>query len=166
MSVSSLLCRAIAYDHGDPRRIQHLLKVHAFAALIGEREGLPENEQRVLEAAAVLHDIGIHAAEEKYQSAAGKYQEIEGPAIAEGILREEGGFTDEEIRRIAFLIGHHHTYNNVDGTDYQVLIEADFLVNAYEDDLSPKAVTHFRDRYFRTKAGTEFLNTIYSLTEA
>ena len=44
------------------------------AAKVGERE--------IVEAAALVHDIGIHAAEKKYRSAAGEYQEIEGPWLA------------------------------------------------------------------------------------
>ena len=32
--------------------------------------------------------------------------------------------------RIAFLISHHHTIDQIDGMDYQILIEADYLVNA------------------------------------
>lgn len=69
------------------------------------------------------------------------------------------------IERICFLIGHHHTYKDVDGADYQLLLEADFLVNAYEDELSPKALTTFREKVFRTASGTAMLNTIYGLPE-
>ena len=36
--------------------------------------------------------------------------------------------------RICYLIGHHHTYDKIDGTDYQILVDADFLVNLYEED--------------------------------
>ena len=38
--------------------------------------------------AAILHDIGIHKAEEKYKSSAGNYQEIEGPPIAKAIMEK------------------------------------------------------------------------------
>ncbi len=69
------------------------------------------------------------------------------------------------IERICFLIGHHHTYKDVDGEDYQLLLEADFLVNAYEDGLSPKALTTFREKVFRTASGTAMLNAIYGLPE-
>ena len=80
----------IAWDQGDPRRIQHALKVYQFASLIGRMEGLPGDVQDVLEIAAILHDIGIHAAEKKYGSTAGKYQEQEGGPLAEQILHELG----------------------------------------------------------------------------
>ena len=31
----------------------------------------------------------------------------------------------EEIDRICYLIAHHHTYYNVDGLDYRILLEED-----------------------------------------
>ena len=161
MDTPLLIKKAIAFDHGDARRIQHFLKVHAYAALIGRLEGLPPDIQEILEAAAILHDIGIHAAEEKHGSSAGKYQEIEGPAPAREILTMLGGFSPAFIDRVCFLIAHHHTYKNVDGPDYQILLEADFLVNAYEDQLSAQAIRSFRDQVFRTASGRSLLETIY-----
>ena len=35
MNLDLVLKKMIAYDAGDARRIQHFLKVHAYAALIG-----------------------------------------------------------------------------------------------------------------------------------
>ena len=86
----------------------------------------------ILEAAAYTHDIGIRVAEEKYGKCDGKLQVQEGPIVAQKILSELG-FENYMIERICYLIGHHHTYSNIDGMDYQILIEADFLVNLYED---------------------------------
>lgn len=74
------LCREmIAYDKGDPRRIHHFLKVHAFAEQIGREEGIPEKRLFVLEAAAYVHDIGIHRGEMEFGRNDGKIQEELGP---------------------------------------------------------------------------------------
>ena len=124
----NLIAQAIAFDRGDARRIQHFLKVYAYADTIGRLEGLPDDMQETLAAAAILHDIGIHAAEEKYGSSSGKYQELEGPAPARHILSSLG-YDEGRIDRICYLIAHHHTYDGIDGMDYQILLEADFLVN-------------------------------------
>jgi len=70
----------ITFDAGDAKRIQHFLKVYTYATLLGRQEGLHAEVQQTLELAAILHDIGIHAAEAKYRSAAGIYQEKEGQA--------------------------------------------------------------------------------------
>ncbi len=155
-----LLSATLEYDRGDPRRIQHFVKVHGFAAAIGVLEGLDPKTQFILETAAILHDIGIHRAERVHHNGHGRYQEIEGPAVAETILRELGGYTDAEIDRVKFLIAHHHTYENVDGSDWQILLEADFLVNAWEDG-NPAAVQSMRERLFRTQTGLAFLDAMF-----
>lgn len=33
------------YNHGDPKRIQHTTKVHAYASLMGREEGLDAETQ-------------------------------------------------------------------------------------------------------------------------
>ena len=151
------------YDRGDALRIQHFLKVHDLAVTIGTLERMSQDELDILEAAAILHDIGIHAAEAKYRSAAGIYREKEGPAPARKLLEDVSGIPSAMIERICYLIGHHHTYKDVDGADYQLLLEADFLVNAYEDELTAKACKTFREKVFRTTSGTAMLNAVYGL---
>lgn len=64
--LDELLYEMTRYDDKDVKRIQHFLKVHEFARLIGLEENLDPYTQEVLEAAAIVHDIGIHKAEEKY----------------------------------------------------------------------------------------------------
>ena len=68
IDIEKLTALAIAYDAGDAKQIQHFIKVYAYSRLLGRREGLDEQKQNVLEAAAVLHDIGIHEAERKHGS--------------------------------------------------------------------------------------------------
>ena len=99
---------AMAYDAGDPARIQHLMKVWAFARFIGRREGLPPEQQETLELAALLHDIGIHQAEQIHGSTAGRYQELEGPPIARRMLTQVG-CPAPVMERVCTLIGRHHT---------------------------------------------------------
>jgi HD superfamily phosphodiesterase len=158
---AKLLKAMIAYDRGDAMRIHHLLKVHDLAALIGALEGLDDETQFILETAAIVHDIGIHKSEEKYGSSNGKYQEREGPGEAQGLLQEVGGYTEGQIDRVCYLVGHHHTYDNINGMDYQILVDADFLVNIYEDGLSEQAVRNVREKIFKTQAGINLLENIY-----
>lgn len=149
------LCReAIAYDCGDPKRIQHFIKVHAFAKLIAESEGIDTHVRFVLEAAAYLHDIGIHKAEDLLGDCGGKNQEKLGPGEAAPIL-ERCGFTEADAQRVCFLIAHHHTYTGIDGADWQILLEADMLVNLYEDGLGEHAVRSALERVFKTETGKE-----------
>jgi hypothetical protein len=145
------------YDAGDPKRIQHALKVFGFASVIGEREGFPPEMLAALRTAAILHDIGIHNCEKKYGSAAGKYQEKEGPPVARALLAPFG-LPEKLTERVCFLIAHHHTYAGIDGPDYQALIEADLLVNLYEDGASPEQTLAAGRKYFRTPTGRALLS--------
>lgn len=155
-----LISAMIDYYAGDVRRINHFLKVYSFAKAIGEQEELESSKQEILEVAALVHDIGIKVSEEKYQSSDGKYQELEGPAVAEELLTKLG-YDNSLISRVCFLIGHHHTYDQIDDLDYQILVEADFLVNIYEDGLSKEAVEHIKKKIFKTHTGHQFLNQLF-----
>ncbi|SHJ26208.1 HD domain-containing protein [Parasporobacterium paucivorans] len=150
----------IGYFEGDIRRINHLVKVYAFAKTIGELEGLDQKTQEILEIAAITHDIGIKISEEKYHSSSGHYQQLEGPNEAK-ILLENLGTEAPIIERVCWLIAHHHTYKNIDTSDYQILVESDFLVNAWEDEMNSEAVENVKSRIFRTKSGTSMLDSMY-----
>ena len=154
----------IGFFGGDPKRIQHFIKVHSFAKLIGESEGLDERTQMILEAAAYVHDIGIRPAEEKYGKCNGKLQEQEGPAFAQEMLGKLG-FDEEAVRRVSYLVGHHHTYHNIDGMDYQILVEADFLVNYYEDEISRETIFTSSEKIFRTETGKNIVREMFGLND-
>ncbi|MDC7224733.1 MAG: HD domain-containing protein [Spirochaetales bacterium] len=149
----------IHYFQGDQRRVHHALKVHDLAVQLGRLERLSEGELAVLETAALLHDIGIPEAERKHNSSAGSWQELEGPPVAEKLL-EDFPLSEDEKGRVLFLIGHHHSYNAVDGRDFQILIEADFLVNMYEDGFSAAQVDSVGRKIFRTPSGLDFLMSL------
>lgn len=160
----SLLMRAmIKYDGGDVPRIQHFVKVHDFARMIGVAEDVGSEQLFILEAAAILHDVGIHAAEAKYGNSHGKHQEELGPAEAKKVLADVGGFTEQQTERICWLIAHHHTYTNVTSQDHRILLEADFLVNSFEDNLSKEAIASFRENVFRSPSAIYMLNMMWNL---
>lgn len=58
------------------------------------------------------------------------------------------GIENYLIDRICYLIGHHHTYDNIEGLDYQILVEADFLVNLYEDDINRHGIEQAYQQIF------------------
>ena len=158
-----LIMEMAKFNGGDPKRIQHFTKVYEYAHTIGVLEKLDGKTQAILDIASIMHDIGIRPSEEKYGRCDGKLQEQEGPAYALEMLEKFPEVTAEEAERVCFLIGHHHTYTGVDGLDWQILLEADFLVNAYEDGLNGESIKTFREKVFRTKTGTELLDTMYGL---
>ncbi|HBF38561.1 MAG TPA: HD family phosphohydrolase [Firmicutes bacterium] len=159
--IEQVLNEMITYFKNDTRRINHALKVYGFATTLSGLEKLSEAEKEITQYAAILHDIGIKEAERKYNSSAGCYQEIEGPPIAESILKNLG-IDQPTIERICFLIGNHHSYNKIDGLDFQILVEADFLVNIFEDNLEQKSIDDIGRKCFKTKTGIGMLHSIYS----
>ena len=147
---------------GDPIRIQHFCKVHSYAKLIAEMEQLDKETQFILEVAALTHDIGIHFCEEKYGNCNGKLQEKEGPAIAEQLLKKLQ-FDEKVIERVKYLIAHHHTYNGIDSIDYQILVEADFLVNICEDGISKEKIINIYRKIFKTESGRKICKTMFDI---
>lgn len=158
--IEEVIIKMIDYFNGDVRRINHALKVHSFATMIAKRENVNSDMLRIIEIAAILHDIGIKESERKYNSTAGSYQEIEGPPIAESLLKQFC-LNFDEVERIKFIIGNHHSYSKIDGLDLQVLVESDFIVNIYEDNLNKEVIKKIKEKYFKTKSGSDILDLMY-----
>lgn len=161
-TISTITDKMIKYFDGDIRRINHALKVYSFSKTIGELENLSNDEMLVLEAAALLHDIGIKVSEEKYKSSAGHFQELEGPQVARELL-EDVSLPVDIVNRIAYLIGNHHTYSKILGIDFQILVESDFLVNIFEDDINLESQKSIREKYFKTEGGTKLFDNMYKI---
>lgn len=108
----------------DQRRINHALKVLAYAENIMDGEGIDEKNRKVITITALLHDVGIKVAEQKYNSSAGTYQEIEGPPIVTEIMARHSE-PEEIIQRVVYIVGGHHTSAKNNGLDFQIIWEAD-----------------------------------------
>lgn len=158
--ILQLVKTVINYERGCPERVNHFLKVLSFVKLISASENLDKDSRLIVEAAAILHDVGIKVSIQKYDSPSGCYQEVEGPPIAKKILTELG-FENDLIERVCFLIAHHHTCDNIDSIDYQILLEACFLVNFFEVSLNKEAIQEIKNKYFKTELGIQILDTLY-----
>ncbi len=158
--ISKIMQKMIAYSDGNLHDIAHFIKVHSFARTIGILEGLGDSDQKTLEIAAILHDIACPLCREKYGNTNGKYQEKEGGPLTQNFLKDFD-LPDKVKTRIIFLVSHHHTYTDVEGLDYQILLEADFLVNADESAMSTEAIENAREKIFKTKSGIDLLEKIY-----
>ncbi len=146
----------------DKHRTNHLLKVDSYAEIIGLAENMDPEDLLWLRVAAILHDIGIKPSLQKYNSAAGPHQQVEGPPIAKELLSKYD-VPAERIHRVCWLIAHHHEYGNIEGLDYQILVEADFLVNCDESGMEKKEIISVRDKVFKTSSGTEMLEILFQL---
>lgn len=160
--IGNVIQKMIAYFGTDVLRISHALKVYGYAKCIAQGERLLAKDLLVVDLAAILHDIGIVEAQKKYNKSSGHYQEIEGPPVAMALLSDMG-LDKACLDRVAFLIGHHHSYSEIDGSDFQILVEADFLVNIDEDKMSIHSIESIREKYFKTKTGISIIEGMYDL---
>ncbi len=158
--VAAAVEKMIAFYDGDLHDINHFLKVWAFAKTIGGRGGLDAHTLETLELTAVVHDIACPLCRKKYGDTDGKHQERESAPLVAAFFAEPL-FAGVDVARISHIVSHHHTYTGVNGIDYQILLEADFLVNADESGLSSAAIAVAKERIFRTAAGVRLLCSMY-----
>lgn len=116
------------YFGDDQRRIEHALSVTMYAEqLLAYIDADPV----LVLASAYLHDIGIPESERKHGSNSGKWQEIEGPPVARGLLHELGA-GEVLTGRVAEIIANHHTRDGLNSPEFRVIWDADALVNFAE----------------------------------
>lgn len=154
-----LLKELEAYFGADTKRIGHAKRVLSFAQELLQHEPA---DARIVIPASILHDVGIKIAEEKYGSAAGHYQEKEGPEVARGIMRNIG-LEDSVIDEVCQIIGCHHSPGKVNTWNFKVLYDADWLVNladeiGFEDKGKLKRLI---DKVFLTDTGRAMAEKLY-----
>lgn len=154
--VTQVTFAMLQHEHGNAHRINHFLRVYGYAKTIANAEQVDHDTLRVIEVVALMHDIGIKVSMQKYNSSAWQYQQLEGPAEARAILANlpcDSAF----IERIEWLIAHHHETTNVVGMDYQILLEADYLVNAIDRKTPAEEVWAGAEKFFKTASGWQIL---------
>ena len=160
MTVQEIMKKMVLYSKENIHDINHFIKVYGYAKMIGECEHLASKEQKILEIAAILHDIACPLCREKYGNTDGKRQEEEGIPLVYDFLKETG-IEPETVDRVAYLVGHHHTLTDIDGLDYQILIEADYLVNVEENGYSEENIRNMLKNIFKTETGRMLLEGIH-----
>ncbi|MDR2181852.1 MAG: HD domain-containing protein [Treponema sp.] len=148
------------YFGNDRRRVSHALKVFACARMIAENEGLSGEETACCVLAAIFHDVGIKAAEDRFGTCTRRQQEELGPPIAAELLAALG-VERRIIDRVSLLIGHHHQSHFCDDRDFRALIEADFLVNYEEGEFPLADLPATVERCFATATGKRLAKTLF-----
>ena len=154
--------KMFTFSNGYIHDIDHLIRVWTYSKTIGELEGLDAQTQIILEAAAITHDIACPLCREKYGNTNGKYQEQEGEVMVRNFLAYTG-LSEEQINRVAYLVGHHHTFIGIDGIDYQILVEADYIANATENGYSQQNIEMFMQKIMKTESGKRILRSVFML---
>ena len=162
MTISQIMEKMIAFSDGNIHDIDHFIRVWTYAKTIGELENLDSETQFIVEAAAITHDIACPLCRRKYGNTNGKLQEEEGAPMVKEFLADSG-MTCEMTERIAFLVGHHHTLRGIDGLDYQILVEADYIANATENGYDHQNIENFMQKIMKTESGKQILKDVFCL---
>lgn len=162
MTIAQIMEKMLAFSEGNIHDIDHLLRVWSYAKTIGELEGLDRDTQFVLEAAAIVHDIACPLCREKYGNTNGKYQEKEGELMVRAFFAGSD-LSAAQIDRIAWLVAHHHTFNDIEGIDYQILVEADYIANASENGYDRKNIENFMARIMKTDSAVRLTKAVFCL---
>ena len=151
------------YFAGDEKRVEHAIAVLDYAEQIQAVEG---GDPLIVKAAAILHDIGIHKAERKHGSTAGKYQEIEGPPIAAEILAQYD-LSDEILEHITRIIANHHSAKDIDTIEFRIVWDADWLVNIPDEfpDASKERLREVVDKTLKTSEGRRLAGELFLESE-
>ncbi len=147
------------YFGSDAKRIRHAKLVMDYADELLRLEG---GDWHIVIPASILHDVGIKAAEEKYGSCAGHYQEKEGPDIARKMLLKLG-FKQDDIGQICEIIAHHHSPAESSSQNFKILYDADWLVNLKDEtDCGDKQkLKDIIDKVFFTRSAKEIAQKKY-----
>ncbi len=164
METAQIMEKMIAISEGNIHDIDHFIRVWTYAKTIGELEGLDRHTQKIVEISAIIHDIACPLCREKYGNTNGKYQEKEGMILAKQFLTEFD-LSKEDQERIVYLVGHHHTFDQIDGIDYQILIEADYIANASENGYPQKNILNFMDKIMKTESAKRITKAIFNVKE-
>ncbi|MCM8798395.1 MAG: HD domain-containing protein [Candidatus Omnitrophica bacterium] len=147
------------YFGEDKKRIEHAKKVLNFSEELLKKE---KGDWHIVIPAAILHDVGIKVAEEKYGSSNENLQEKEGSEIARKILLKVG-LKKEDIEEICQIISHHHSPAVIDTLNFKILYDADWLVNL-KDELDIKDRVKLKEsiaKIFLTSEGKQLAEKIY-----
>lgn len=147
------------YFGDDKKRINHAKSVMHFAEELLKEEG---GDWHVVIPTGILHDIGIKEAEKKHGSAAGRYQEKEGPDVARKILLKMG-LKKEDIEEVCQIIAYHHLPGKINTQNFKLLYDAEWLLNL-KDESGTKDKAKLKkviDKIFFTNTAKKLAEKIY-----
>jgi len=146
MDLENALLRE-SYFGRDLKRINHARHVLGYAVELFSKD------KEVATASAILHESGIHEAERKYGNTAGRFQEIEGQAIARR-MTGKAGMQKQKIEEVCG-IAHHHNLGKVNTRNFGILYDANWLVNLGDeyDIKDGRKLAKVIEKVFLTEAG-------------
>lgn len=155
----------------------HALKVLTFAEQIykaeqvykadhtiyqDEKEGDETFIYEVIVLTSIFHDIGSFEVEKKYKSVQPQFIMSEAPIIARKIMKQMS-IRPDILERVCYILSNYYTRSEIDGLDFQIIWEADLLVDIQEGTLTIKegSVQELGEN-FKTNTGIRLLENWYT----
>ncbi len=147
------------YFGKDVKRIHHAQKVARFAEEMVKGEG---GNPLVVLGSAYLHEVGIQEAEKKHGSPSGEFHVLEPPPIAKDLLKRLS-LRSEVIEEICDIIGHYRNPREEETLNFQILYEADCLVNIEEEGIlkNKEELKELIPKVFKTASGRKLAENLY-----
>lgn len=160
MLVSEILHNMLLRPDLSMHDINHLLKVYAYTSCLAQAESLSQRDQNAAKIAAIVHDIACPLCRQKFGKAIWTQQEYYGGLLVRQFFVETD-IDQDLLEDIVYMVEHHHTLTAVNSLPFQILVEADFLVNADEHPYSQAQCQVAENAVFKTVTGKALLHGIY-----
>lgn len=144
--VNLVALRMKQYHRGDPNKVQHFVRVYTLAKSIGELEKLSDEEQRVVELAAVVHNV----------------EGDDRIPVVRDMLRS-CGIDDAAAMRVCHMVENSENYEHISSLDHQILVESKLIVDFKEQNTSEKEIIRKGEDLFITNTGKLFLKRAFKL---
>ena len=138
----------IQHNGGQPEKIYHMMKIYSFARIIAIEEGVDDEARELIEAAAVLCELGESSSES---------------AVLADMLLLNLGYERKVIESVCRLILGADGNDELCDIRQQILEEARFLVSAYEQKLDKETIVETLSQRFLTSCGKHYLCDIFSV---
>lgn len=148
VDVSAIISLMIQHNGGEPEKIYRMMKLYAFARSIAMEEGVADEERGMIEAAAVLCELGDNCSES---------------AAYADMLLINLGCERNVIERVHGLVLQADQSGGIDSIYQQIICEARFIVSAYEQRLDKETIVEALNERFKTNCGRQYLCNIFSV---
>lgn len=151
------------YAACDSTQIAHTLCVHEYTRMLAMRERYDERKRGLLEIAALLHDIGCPSAKWKYGDSLPIHQQQEGMCIAADWFASDPSWLDtQEAQWVVDVVGAHHNAVQAEVLGFEVLYEADLIVNLFEGYYPVDYADVYYHKMVRTKSGKQLFRQLFA----
>jgi hypothetical protein len=147
------------YFDGDQKRIDNALKFLEFAGRILEKE---EGNPKVVIAAAILYDIGVHEAEREPGRIKGSDQEKDSLPTVRSIL-ERSGSKKDIIEEVCQIIESHNYPEKIDTLNSKIVYDAFRLFNLRDKyyNKDKEELKKIINKIFLTRTGKKIAEEIF-----